>query len=67
MDIQIGDRLIMKKNHPCGGNVFTVLRVGMDFRLRCETCSREIMSPRKNIEKRVKSVISAERKENNAQ
>ena len=40
MDINIGDTLIMKKNHPCGTNRFIVLRVGMDFKLRCESCGR---------------------------
>ena len=33
MDIRVGDRLLMKKKHPCGAETFTVLRVGMDFRL----------------------------------
>ena len=32
----------MKKNHPCGGNEFTVLRVGMDFRIHCKKCGREL-------------------------
>ena len=46
MDIQIGDVLIMKKPHPCGENRFTVGRVGMDFRIRCVGCGREVMVPR---------------------
>ena len=47
----------MKKPHPCGGNVFTLLRVGMDFKIRCETCGREVMAPRKKIEKNIRRVI----------
>ena len=35
MDIQVGDRLEMRKPHPCGNHTFEVLRIGMDFRLRC--------------------------------
>lgn len=35
MDIQPGDLLEMKKEHPCGARRWEVLRVGMDFRLRC--------------------------------
>lgn len=31
MDVRVGDKLIMKKNHPCGSNEFAVLRIGMDF------------------------------------
>lgn len=60
MDIKVGDKLIMKKPHPCGQNTFTVLRIGMDFKLRCMGCGHEIMAPRSKIEKRIKSVISAE-------
>ncbi|MCQ2479925.1 MAG: DUF951 domain-containing protein, partial [Clostridia bacterium] len=35
MDVRTGDILVMKKNHPCGNNKFSVLRVGMDFKIRC--------------------------------
>ncbi len=56
MDIRTGDKIIMKKPHPCGGNEFTVLRVGMDFKIKCEKCGREIMLPRQKAEKRIKSV-----------
>ena len=56
MDIQVDDILILKKNHPCGCNRWQVLRTGMDFRLRCCNCGHEIMSPRRNIEKSIKSI-----------
>lgn len=35
-----------------------VLRVGMDFRLRCTGCGREVMLPRKKAEKALKKIIS---------
>lgn len=57
MDIQVGDRLVMKKPHPCGSKEFAVLRVGMDFKLRCAGCGHEVMSPRLKIEKNIKEVI----------
>ncbi len=56
MDIRVGDELTMKKPHPCGGSRFEVLRVGMDFKIRCITCSREVMVPRKRVEKNIKVV-----------
>ncbi len=58
MDIRIGDRLALKKPHPCGETKFLVLRVGMDFKLRCLGCGHEIMVPRSKIEKRIKSVLT---------
>jgi hypothetical protein len=56
VDIQVGDRLIMKKPHPCGADAFEVLRVGMDFRLKCAGCGHEFLVPRLKIEKRIKSI-----------
>ena len=46
MDIQVGDILTMKKEHPCGSREWQVLRTGADFRLRCCGCGREVMGPR---------------------
>ncbi|MBQ2135835.1 MAG: DUF951 domain-containing protein [Clostridia bacterium] len=58
MNIAVGDKLIMKKKHPCGTDTFSVLRIGMDFRLRCDGCGREFMVPRTKAEKSVKKIIS---------
>ena len=56
VDIRVNDEIVMKKPHPCGGNRFAVLRVGMDFRLRCITCGHEMMIPRKKAERNIKTV-----------
>ncbi len=47
----------MKKPHPCGGKAFEILRVGMDFKIRCLTCGREVMAPRGKIEKNIKKLL----------
>ncbi|MCI5528218.1 MAG: DUF951 domain-containing protein [Oscillospiraceae bacterium] len=60
MDVQIGDVLTMKKNHPCGENRFLVLRVGMDFKIRCLGCGREVMVPRSKVEKNIRKIFRAE-------
>ena len=57
MYIRPKDILVMKKNHPCGGNEMFVIRSGMDFKLRCTSCGREVMVPRNKIEKNIKKVI----------
>lgn len=57
MDIRVGDKLEMKKNHPCGSNVFTVTRIGIDFKLRCDGCGHEVMVPRTKAEKSLKKII----------
>ncbi|MCD8161169.1 MAG: DUF951 domain-containing protein [Clostridiales bacterium] len=57
MDIQVGDTLQMKKPHPCGCKEWEVLRIGMDFRMRCKGCGREVMLPRAKAEKNVKKIL----------
>lgn len=56
MNVKVGDRLEMKKSHPCGGKEFLVLRVGMDFKIRCTKCGHEVMVPRNKIEKNIKKI-----------
>ncbi|MBP3480785.1 MAG: DUF951 domain-containing protein [Clostridia bacterium] len=56
MDVNVGDILMMKKQHPCGGKRFEVLRVGMDFKIRCITCGREVMVPRSRAERNIKKI-----------
>lgn len=60
LDVQVGDKIIMKKNHPCGNKEFLVLRVGMDFKLRCVGCGHEMMIPRSKAEKNIKKLIRKE-------
>lgn len=60
MDIRLGDVLEMKKPHPCGSRRFSVLRIGMDFRLKCEGCGHELLAPRHKIEHNVKKILRPE-------
>lgn len=57
MEIQIGDIVKLKKAHPCGINEWEILRVGMDFRLKCVGCGRQVMVPRKMLEKNFRGFI----------
>jgi len=58
MAYNTGDIVQMKKNHPCGGKEWEILRVGMDFRIKCLTCGHLVMLPRPKFEKSVKKLIS---------
>lgn len=57
MNIDLGDILELKKQHPCGNKLFTVLRTGMDIKLHCVKCGREMMLPRSKVEKSIKRII----------
>lgn len=59
MNIKIGDRLILKKSHPCGSNLWEVIRVGQDFRIRCTGCGHQLMIARRALEKSIRQVKSS--------
>ncbi len=56
MDVRVGDYILTKKEHPCKNNEFLVLRVGMDFKIQCTKCERQVMLPRAKIEKNIKKL-----------
>lgn len=60
MDVRVGDVLELKKGHPCGAKTWQVLRVGMDFRLKCQGCGHELMIPRAKAEKTIKRILRTE-------
>lgn len=57
MEFNVGQVIKMKKPHPCGANEWEILRVGMDFRLKCKGCDHQVMVPRKLFEKNFKGFI----------
>ena len=60
MDIQVGNIVKLKKQHPCGSHEWEVLRIGADFRIKCTGCGHQIMIPRKTLEKSVKEIKKQE-------
>lgn len=57
MDINVGDRLVFKKKHPCGSCEWEVLRTGADFRLKCCGCGHMLMMARRDAEKSIKEIL----------
>jgi len=60
VDVRVGDVLELKKVHPCGSKTWQVLRVGMDFRMKCQGCGHELMLPRSKAEKAIKKIQRTE-------
>lgn len=56
----LGDRLTLRKKHPCGGREWDVYRVGMDIGLKCATCGRHVMLSRRITELRTISRTPAQ-------
>jgi hypothetical protein len=59
MVVKVGDLVQMKKEHPCGSKNFYILRTGLDYKIKCEKCEREVMVPRLKIEKNIKKILKS--------
>lgn len=57
--IQLGDVVRLRKPHPCGSHEWTVVRVGADIGLKCDTCGRRVLLTRREFERRLEKVVSA--------
>ena len=58
MNLNIGDIIYMKKQHPCGSHEWEILRSGADFKIKCTKCGRLVMIPRVKLEKAVRRIVS---------
>ncbi len=56
--INVGDQIKMKKKHPCGSDLWLVLRTGADFIIKCDKCGHQTWIKRQNLEKAIKEIIS---------
>lgn len=57
---KLGSTIVMKKQHACGTNEWKVTRVGVDIKIKCINCGREIMLDRLEFEKKLRRVIDEE-------
>jgi len=58
MDIRLGDVVRLRKQHPCGGYEWDVVRLGADIGIKCRACGRRLLLPRRKFEKSVKKLVS---------
>lgn len=57
-EYKIGSVVTMKKDHPCGGKEFQIIRTGADIKIKCLKCGRVVMLPRIDFNKKIKKIIS---------
>lgn len=57
LDVQLGDQVRLRKPHPCGGYEWEVTRLGADIGLKCLTCQHRVLLTRRELEKRLKTII----------
>jgi hypothetical protein len=58
MDINLGDVVRLRKKHPCGGDEWQVVGLGVDIRIECLNCQRQVLLERGIFEHRVKKLLS---------
>lgn len=56
-EYEVGTQVVMKKGHPCGENLWEVVRLGADIRIKCAKCGRIVMLPRIEFNKKIKKVM----------
>ncbi len=57
-ELQMEDVVRLRKPHPCGGTDWRVVRLGADIGLKCQTCGRRILLPRRELARRMKGWVS---------
>ncbi len=55
--LYLGDVVEMRKQHPCGGVQWEIVRVGADIGLVCLTCKRRVLLPRRQFARQAKKFI----------
>jgi hypothetical protein len=56
-DIGLGDIVRLRKQHPCGGYEWKIVRLGADIGLECQSCGRRILLTRRELNHRMKSIV----------
>jgi hypothetical protein len=59
-DLQLNNIVHMRKPHPCGGFEWNVTRLGADIGLECRTCGHRVMLTRRELARRIKTILPPE-------
>ncbi|WP_073021257.1 MULTISPECIES: DUF951 domain-containing protein [Clostridium] len=62
-EFNLGDVVLMKKQHPCGSSEWEIIRLGADIKIKCVGCGRLVMLPRNKFQKGVKKIVNSTKEE----
>lgn len=62
-ELNLGDIVLMKKQHPCGSSEWEIIRLGADIKIKCVGCGRLVMLPRNKFQKGVKKIVNSTKTE----
>jgi hypothetical protein len=58
VELRLGDIVRLRKKHPCGSYEWEITRLGADIGIKCRGCSRRLLIPRGDLERRIKVIVS---------
>jgi hypothetical protein len=58
MGLKQGDTIQMRKKHPCGNDCWGVVQTGIDIRIKCQGCQKQLLVDRTILERKVKEIIN---------
>jgi len=56
--IRLGETVEMRKPHACGERLWSVVRVGLDVRVKCTGCGRAVLMPREKFLKAARRSVA---------
>jgi len=56
-NLQMDDKVRLRKPHPCGGYEWRIVRLGADIGLECLTCGRRVLLDRRTLARRIKTIL----------
>lgn len=54
---ELGTKVKTKKSHPCGNDIWEIVRLGADIKIKCVQCGRTVMIPRIELNKKIKKIV----------
>ncbi len=54
MILKLNDIIETKKNHVCGSNKWKIIRTGIDYKIECLGCQRQVMISLNELQKKIK-------------
>jgi hypothetical protein len=56
-ELNLEDVVRLRKAHPCGSYEWKITRLGADIGLVCQGCGRRILLPRRDLARRLKTIV----------
>ena len=56
-ELALNDIVRLRKAHPCGSFDWKVIRLGADIGLECCRCQRRVLLSRRELERRLKTIL----------